>query len=74
MRGEWCGRASAVGRQVLAKWYSSAVSAFHVGQSAVTLTAPEHTMNLTHCARSTHVIGCAAAGRARGQLSEKKGA
>lgn len=58
---EWCIHASEVGRQVDAKWNSSAERPFHVGQSAVILTTPLHTMNLTHWQRSTHVIGCAAA-------------
>jgi hypothetical protein len=58
---EWCSHASAVGRHVEAKWYSSAVRRFQVGQSAVTFTVPDMSMNLTHCARRTHVMGCATA-------------
>ena len=54
---EWKSHASAVGRQVLAKWNSSAVSSRQVGPCEKTLTAPEQSMNLTHCTRSTHAIG-----------------
>ena len=35
---EWCTQASEVGKQVEAKWNSSAVRCFQVGQSAVTLS------------------------------------
>ena len=52
--------ASAVGRQVEAKWNSNAVSSRQVGQRAKTFTAPLISINLTHCSRSGQVIGCAA--------------
>ena len=57
--------ASAVGRHVDAKWYSRAVSRFHVGQSAVTLTTPDMTMNLTQSTRRTHANGWPAASSPR---------
>ena len=38
-------QASEVGRQVEAKWNSRAVSSFHVGHRAKTLTAPDMSMN-----------------------------
>ena len=43
---EWKSQASAVGKQVEAKWNSSAVSSRHVGQCAKTLTQPDMSINL----------------------------
>eukprot|EP00967_Tisochrysis_lutea_P072714 scaffold97074_cov28-Tisochrysis_lutea.AAC.3 len=59
---ECASHASGVGRQELAKWYSSAVSLCHVGHSAVSFTTPLINMNLTHWARMSHAT--AGSGRA----------